>query len=49
MNRIKLEECNCLCHNQGMAFSVMHIIPCCVECEYCSKNIILNSYKEHSY
>ena len=37
-------ECNCACHDNKYMF---HCGPCCRQCPYCSKNIVLHSYDKH--
>jgi len=39
------EECACPCHNSSLM--VMHIAPCCEQCNYCGKHIRFECLEEH--
>ncbi|MDO8669357.1 MAG: hypothetical protein Q7K65_03625 [Candidatus Buchananbacteria bacterium] len=40
----ELEICHCPCHSGP---SVKHIMPCCLKCPHCGKNIKTLYYSEH--
>lgn len=37
--------CRCPCHNSGG--HMKHCMPCCTECPYCRRNIIMTAYQAH--
>ena len=43
---IGLEECNCSCHYPHFG-KVDHIVPCCVECEFCHRKISMSYIDVH--
>lgn len=42
--QMSYEICKCHCHSDS---NVRHIMPCCMRCKICDKNIIDTHHKNH--
>ena len=41
----RIDECHCDCHKEGM--QIVHVMPCCTECENCGLRIVPGFMKSH--